>query len=86
MSTINNSEYICDFSGCKKYFKEPINLPCGHTVCKRHVNKLETKFKCPKCDTEAILPEGGFKINLEMNEALKSNSHLTGLQKQIKQH
>jgi hypothetical protein len=85
MSTINNSEYICDFSGCKKYFKEPINLPCGHIVCKQHLNKLETTFKCLKCDTEAVIPKGGFKIDLKMNETLKSNSHLTGQHKQVKE-
>ena len=68
MSTINN---ICDFSGCKKYFKEPIDLPCGHNVCKQHLNKLEKTFKCTICDKETIIPEGGFKINLKMNEALK---------------
>ena len=85
MSTINKSEYICDFSGCKKYFKEPIDLPCGHIVCKQHVNKLETTFKCPKCDKEAAIPEAGFKINLKINEELKSNSHLTGLHKKVKE-
>ena len=85
MSKIENSEYICTFSGCKKYFKEPINLPCGHIVCKQHLNKLEKTFKCPKCDKEAVIPEGGFKINLKMDEALKNESHLTGLHKQVKE-
>jgi hypothetical protein len=83
--SINNSEYICDFSGCEKYLKEPINLSCGHIVCKQHVNKLEKTFKCPKCDKENVIPEGSFKINLKMNETLKSNSHLTGLHKQVKE-
>ncbi len=85
MSTINNSEYICNYTSCKKYLKEPINLSCGHVVCKQHVNKLETKFKCPKCDKETVVPERGFKINFKMNETLKSNSHLTGQHKQVKE-
>jgi hypothetical protein len=83
--SIDNSEYICNFSGCIKYFKEPINLSCDHIVCKQHVNKLETTFKCPICDKEAVIPEGGFKIDLKMNEALKNNSHLTGQHKQVKE-
>ena len=85
MSKINNSEYICDFSGCKKYLKGPTNLPCGHIVCKQHVNNVEKTIKCPKCDNEAAIPEGGFKLNLKMNEALKSNSHLTGQHQQVKE-
>ena len=85
MSTINNSESICEFSGCKKYFKEPIDLPCDHFFCKQHVNKLEKTFKCPKCDKDFIIPEGGFKINLKINETLKSNSHLTGQHKLVKE-
>ena len=85
MSTVYNSEYICDFSGCKKYLKEPINLPCGDIVCRQHVKNLETAFKCPICDKECVMPVGGFTINLKMNETLKKNSHLTGLHKQAKE-
>jgi hypothetical protein len=86
MSTsIDNSEYICNFSGCKMYFKESINLLCDHIVCKQLVNNRDSTFKCPKCDKEAIIPEGGFKINLKISETLKSNSHLTGLHKQVKE-
>ena len=71
MSGNSSSEYICNFSGCKKYFKEPINLPCGHIVCKQHVNNLAKTFKCPKCDKEAVVPEGGFKINLKISDIEK---------------
>ena len=63
MSKINNSTYICDFVGCKKYLKEPITLPCGDMVCRMHVSDTATKFKCPNCEEDFIVPEEGFKVN-----------------------
>jgi hypothetical protein len=56
MSGINNLEYICQFSGCKKFLKEPITLLCGDLVCKEHVSDTATSFKCPECEEEFIVP------------------------------
>ena len=85
MSTISDSKYICNFSGCKKYLKEPISLPCGDMVCRKHVSDTSTSFKCPDCEEEFIVSEEGFKMNWKMNETLKTNSHLTGEHKQVKE-
>jgi hypothetical protein len=84
MSKNNRSAFICDVVGCNKYFKEPIALPCGDTICKEHLNNLDTTYKCPICDEEFIIPDEGFRINKKMNDAIKDNTHLTGQHKQVK--
>ena len=84
MNGIKNSEYICEFSGCKKFFKEPIALPCGDMVCREHVSDTATSFKCPDCEEEFIVPDDGFRINRKVNAFLKNNSHLTGTHREVK--
>jgi predicted RNA-binding Zn-ribbon protein involved in translation (DUF1610 family) len=84
MSRKNNLEYICEFSGCNKYLKEPITLPCGDMVCREHISDTATSFKCPDCEEEFIVPEEGFRINRKVHNFLKNNSHLTGKHKQVK--
>jgi hypothetical protein len=84
MSKNGRSAFICDFVGCNKYFKEPIALPCGDTICKEHVNSLNTTIKCPICDEEFVVPEEGFRINIKMSSLISKNSQLTGQHKQVK--
>ncbi len=84
MNEINNSEYICEFAGCKKFLKEPITLPCGDMVCIEHVCVAATQFKCPDCEEEFIVPNKGFRINRKVNVFLNKNSHLTGKHKEVK--
>jgi WD40 repeat protein len=83
---INNtdSEYICEFSECGKYLKEPITLACGDMICKHHVDDNTTTLRCPICKEDFIVPEEGFRINRKMNEILIKNSHLTGKHKEVK--
>ena len=32
--------FICKYDGCNKYFKEPIILECGRSVCKEHLEDI----------------------------------------------
>ncbi|XP_035693242.1 uncharacterized protein LOC118427512 [Branchiostoma floridae] len=57
---------------CLEPFKDPRVLPCLHTFCegclKKFVaqDKVKSKFSCPTCRTETVLPKGGvpsFKNN-----------------------
>jgi WD40 repeat protein len=79
-----STEYICDFPGCQKYLKEPITLPCGDMICKEHLDEQLERFKCPSCNEECLVPDGGFRINWRMNDLLNKNSHLTGKHKKTK--
>jgi hypothetical protein len=81
---MSNCEYVCDFTNCNKYLKEPVTLPCGDMICKEHVDSEASYFKCPICGDEFEVPENGFRINKKVNELLMKNSHLGGLHKQIK--
>jgi hypothetical protein len=84
MTKIKNTLLICDFAGCNKYFKEPITLPYGDTVCKEHLNPLDTSLKCPICAKEFLIPEEGFSINKKINDFISENSHLTGPHREVK--
>lgn len=54
---------------CKDLFKEPVFLPCGCTVCKKHVDAKATEnaelatIQCPKCQIDHDIPEKGFVVN-----------------------
>ncbi len=84
MSKNNSSAFICDFDGCNKYFKEPITLPCGDMICKKHMNPLEKSFKCPICTKKFQIPEEGFIMNRKINDIIINNNHLNGQQKEVK--
>jgi WD40 repeat protein len=85
MSNYDDSLFICDFSGCKKYFKEPINLSCGDMICKEHLSCLGTSFKCPVCAKEILISEERFGFNTTINTILNRNYHLKGQHRKAKE-
>ena len=52
---------------CIKVLNLPVILPCGHTICKDHVDKAvennETSIKCKICDKLIGIPSDGFVAN-----------------------
>ena len=64
---------VIECSVCKNKLEQPVILPCGCTVCKKHENEAIAKIYCPKCRVEHDIPEKGFISNtlavslLEMN-------------------
>ena len=54
-------------SHCSKIFKDPIELPCKHNLCKRHLTEKTTtnkskKMKCGDCKQDfEIIKETDFK-------------------------
>ena len=79
------SIFICYRKGCRKYLKDPINLPCSHIVCREHVNIQDITFKCSTCYREFDVPDEGFKTNVMLNDIILKNQHLTGLHKKVTQ-
>jgi len=56
---------------------DPITLPCGYSVCKRHLDDLlentpteMNKFECQLCKKKHSIPEDGFAINKRIQNAL----------------
>jgi hypothetical protein len=57
------SSLTCSY--CSKIFKNPVELPCKHSVCKEHliekdVQKLN-KIKCVECNQEFQVKDNEFK-------------------------
>ena len=68
--------FDCDV--CKELLVDPITIPCGNTVCKKHLDKLlkniskdKNTFKCEKCQDEHSVPKKGFIVNRRMQEGLE---------------
>lgn len=70
---------------CKKILDEPVVLPCGHTVCKRHERdeiespnskdcKTTKKLTCDVCRIGHTIPtNGGFTANILVRSLLERN-------------
>ena len=59
---------------CMKILNLPVFLPCGHTICKHHVDKAiennETNIKCSICDKFIHIPQDGFVGNRVLENLL----------------
>jgi hypothetical protein len=56
---------------------EPVALPCGYSVCKRHLDRLLkntskeiNKFECELCKENHYISRKGFSINKRIQNAL----------------
>jgi hypothetical protein len=75
---------ICTFKYCKRYLECPISLPCGHNICKEH---LEEAVLCFKCGSIIPKPYNGYKVNESLSMILAMNLQYTNeRQKRCKQN
>lgn len=62
---------------CNKPFHQPVFLPCGHTICKKHEidendqHKRVEKVTCPTCWSEHTVTEQGFPLNIHLDNLIK---------------
>jgi hypothetical protein len=62
---------------CTKIFRDPIVLPCGHTICKEHLHAC-TKIDCFTCNREFInLNENSFVTNFVVANLVKDENFLS---------
>jgi hypothetical protein len=79
-----DSMSICKIKDCKKFFLEPVVLPCKNNICKSHVVKNESsKYDCELCNTEHDIPDGGFSLNSELNNMINLSLHLNDKEKDL---
>ena len=79
------SELICDI--CKFILKDPVSLPCSHTVCFEHLRDGTVKngsIRCLKCEKDFYVPRNGFEANSALANLLANESHLSDEEKSIK--
>ena len=74
---IDQVKNLFDCEQCNQLLVDPITLPCGYSVCKRHLDELlvnapkeMNKFECELCEKKHFFPEDGFAINRRIQNGL----------------
>jgi hypothetical protein len=76
---------------CSKIFKDPIELPCSHHLCKEHLGEKtvakQNRIKCGECKKHFVVKDNDFKtINLVkklLDDHVYLNDEEVSLKKQI---
>ena len=57
------SSLACSY--CSKIFKDPIELPCKHHLCKEHLTEkdivIENRIRCGECKQDFKVKDNDFK-------------------------
>jgi hypothetical protein len=73
------SQLTCSY--CSRIFKDPIDLPCGDSICLEHLLerdvRKQNKIKCKKCKKEFQVNPNEFKSNEALKKLVESQSHLS---------
>ena len=78
--------YTCDFKLCGLYLNEPITLPCGYSICKKHIDDtIEKRFECESCGKEHVIDENDLQVNLKTEKIIQMNLHLNDQHKKVKE-
>ena len=85
------STLTCSY--CSKIFKDPIELPCSHHLCKIHLTEKEivkqNRITCAECKQDFKVKDNEFKSNNLVNELLNELVYLSDeevlLKKQIEE-
>ena len=81
-----NSQLTCSY--CSKIFRDPIDLPCGDSICREHLSDKDilklNKIKCKKCNEEFGVKNNAFKSNNDLKELLESHSYLSSEELSLK--
>jgi hypothetical protein len=59
---------------CQLILKSPINLPCGHTICKKHISDQNCHlFSCLSCGKVHTVSENGFSADPSLSFVINMN-------------
>lgn len=62
---------LIECPNCRDKLEEPVFLPCGHTVCRKH-SRSNDRVSCAACRAEHETPTGGFTSNLLVQNLLEN--------------
>jgi hypothetical protein len=81
------SQLTCSY--CSRIFKDPIQLPWGDSICRKHLSGRDilkaNKIKCNSCKEEFEVENNNFKPNEALNKLIESHSYLSDEEKSVKQ-
>lgn len=73
---------------CSKIFKEPVSMPCGHTICKEHLSESNVVqkdlVKCDSCSEEFNLSKTKFNSNYVAQSIIDDEDYLSHEEKCFK--
>ena len=76
---MNKLKITCKCSFCSKIFKNPIELPCKHSICREHLLEKDVQkigiIKCVECKQEFPVKDNEFK-SVEVFEEIIRRSTL----------
>jgi hypothetical protein len=86
---LKSQKFQLTCSYCSRIFKDPILLPCNHSICRQHLKERdivkENRIKCTKCKDEFGVKDYQFKSNEDIVKLIESQSHLNGEELILKQ-
>jgi hypothetical protein len=75
----------CQYEDCGLILENPVTLLCGNNLCLKHLEGLETKFKCFFCPKQHTVPEDGFCVNKTIEQMIENFYQSDPLRKKIKE-
>jgi len=89
LNQTKNPISACVCSYCSKIIKDPITLPCNHSICGEHLIDRDVvnpnKIKCKNCNQEYPVKGNAFESNNVLTKLIESQSYLSEEEKSLKQ-
>ena len=81
------SQLTCSY--CSRIYKDPIDLPCGDSICLEHLSDKDVlkvnRIKCKKCSEEFGVKSNDFKSNEDLKKLIEDQAHLSEGEINLKQ-
>ena len=81
------SQVTCSY--CSQIYKDPIDLPCGDSICREHLSSRvvvkENRIKCTKCSEEFQVTCDEFRSNKTLRKLIEDQSYLSREEINLKQ-
>ena len=89
MEMLKSQKSVLTCSYCSRIFKDPIQLPCGDSICLEHLSDRnvckENKIECKKCSEEFGVKSNDFKSNEDLKKLIEDQTHLSEGEINLKQ-
>jgi hypothetical protein len=80
------STLTCSY--CSKLYKDPIELPCSHHLCTKHLTEKnvaqQNRIKCIECKQEFTVKDNDFKLNSFVKKLLDDHLYLSNEELSLK--
>jgi hypothetical protein len=89
MEMLKSQKFQLTCAYCSRIFKDPIQLPCGDSICREHLSERDilkqNRIKCNKCNGEFGVKKNDFKSNEDLKKLIEDQTHLSEDEINLKQ-